>query len=394
MIADFLSPRVSSLLSKDETIREFHLNTQDPDHRFGRFLSLGYGCEVAFEDGDLHFVRSICRELLNSELFQLTFEGTDGEIENHELFVRFAFSSEMGEVTGDDLKLMASRFWEFSVSDLEHLSVEVLGGILSEGELLLNDEDSLFEVIYRVASRDLSYFPLLEFVRFEFLSDRCIQIAFEFLSRSFEFVTRGIWDSLGRRLTLSANPPRLPRRFVLPTIESQIIADCPSIFSVFQRKTFRLLYRGTRDSFQSGDFHRCCDGHAHTMTLVMSTDDWVFGGYTPVPWNSRNSHASDPDLESFLFTITNPHGLAPQIFPLQAPETAIHDRANLGPSFGSNAQTGCNDLRVFNQCNRNHGSSSQLGGSYVNDTGLAGNTVFTGEYNFTVKELEVFEVVD
>jgi hypothetical protein len=34
-----------------------------------------------------------------------------------------------------------------------------------------------------------------------------------------------------------------------------------------------------------------------------------------------------------------------------------------------------------------------LGTSYANDTGIDGKQVLTGAYNFTVKEIEVFEVI-
>jgi hypothetical protein len=39
-------------------------------------------------------------------------------------------------------------------------------------------------------------------------------------------------------------------------------------------------------------------------------------------------------------------------------------------------------------------SSSSLGFSYANDTGLDGETVLTGSLFFTVKEIEVFEIAE
>jgi hypothetical protein len=49
---------------------------------------------------------------------------------------------------------------------------------------------------------------------------------------------------------------------------------------------------------------------------------------------------------------------------------------------------------VANGCDSDSSSSTYLGNAYTNDTGVAGNQFFTGEYNFSVKEIEVFGVVD
>jgi hypothetical protein len=47
---------------------------------------------------------------------------------------------------------------------------------------------------------------------------------------------------------------------------------------------------------------------------------------------------------------------------------------------------------VADNCNANTSSYTKLGKGYVNDTGIAGTAVFTGELYFTVKEIEVFSI--
>jgi hypothetical protein len=47
---------------------------------------------------------------------------------------------------------------------------------------------------------------------------------------------------------------------------------------------------------------------------------------------------------------------------------------------------------VADSCNSNTNSYTNLGNGYVNDTGITGTAVFTGEGNFTVKEIEVFAI--
>jgi hypothetical protein len=54
------------------------------------------------------------------------------------------------------------------------------------------------------------------------------------------------------------------------------------VFPEFQGSRFTLLLRGSRDGFRATDFHRCCDGHANTMTLITDTSGNIFGGFTPV----------------------------------------------------------------------------------------------------------------
>jgi hypothetical protein len=65
---------------------------------------------------------------------------------------------------------------------------------------------------------------------------------------------------------------------------------------------------------------------------------------------------------------------------------AIYDCTSSGPRFGRG-----HDLSVYG--NSSNGGCSGLGTTYANDTGISGNQVLTGAKEFTVKEVEVFEVV-
>jgi fructose-specific component phosphotransferase system IIB-like protein len=49
-------------------------------------------------------------------------------------------------------------------------------------------------------------------------------------------------------------------------------------------------------------------------------------------------------------------------------------------------------MAVSDNCNASTDSCIDLGDSYTNDTGLAGDKVFTGSWTFQVKEIEVFEI--
>jgi hypothetical protein len=184
-------------------------------------------------------------------------------------------------------------------------------------------------------------------------------------------------------------------------LDSLIVSDCPLIEQEFPGKDAKLLWRGSRDGFGVREFHRRCDGRANTLTLIADTDGNVFGGFTPLAWESRtprsfrdnsNCYKCDDSLQSFLFTLRNPHGVPPRKFALRAEkkEKAIYCWSAWGAVFGS-------DIAVADSCNANTHSFSHLGtrygdGTYANDTAF--DYFFTRGERFTVKEIEVFEIAD
>jgi hypothetical protein len=174
-----------------------------------------------------------------------------------------------------------------------------------------------------------------------------------------------------------------------PALASVIVADFPDIFAEFRGKRFSLLWRGGRDGFGAREFHSRCDGHANTLTIIQDTDGNVFGGFTPVEWESRGTWKADESLKSFLFTLTNPHKVPARRFTLKAEmkDKAIYCNSYWGPHFW--------DIGVPDHCNANTDCCTfRFGYSYTNDTGLNGETFFAGPKDLQVKEIEVFEVAD
>jgi hypothetical protein len=85
-----------------------------------------------------------------------------------------------------------------------------------------------------------------------------------------------------------------------------IVSDFPEIFAEFAEKRFSILWRGSRDGFRARDFHSRCDGHGNTLTLILDINGNIFGGYTPVTWesilyNGNQSTKADESVKSFLF---------------------------------------------------------------------------------------------
>jgi hypothetical protein len=194
-----------------------------------------------------------------------------------------------------------------------------------------------------------------------------------------------------RTLFGESSPARSPSLPAPAGFDSLIVSDFPEIFAEFRYKQFKLLWRGSRDGFGASEFHRRCDGHAKTLTMILDTKRNIFGGFTPVEWETPvhvNIWKADDSRKSFLFTLQNPHSIAPRQFALKPAEKhkAIRCDSRCGPCFS--------DMAVSNNCNANTGSCTSLGGTYTNDTRLPGDTVFTGSESFQVKEIEVFEITD
>jgi hypothetical protein len=175
-------------------------------------------------------------------------------------------------------------------------------------------------------------------------------------------------------------------------LESLIVGEYPPLFEEFRAKCFNLLWRSSRDSFGAKEFHLRCDGRANTLTLIADTDGNVFGGFTPVEWESdaHGKWKGDDSLRSFLFTLRNLHGVPPRKFALTAEwkHHAISCTFAWGPVVG-------NCIGISDNCNANRDSFTRIGTrwsdrAYANDTAF--EYFFTGAEKFTVREIEVFEI--
>jgi hypothetical protein len=122
----------------------------------------------------------------------------------------------------------------------------------------------------------------------------------------------------------------------------------------------------------------------------LDTDGNIFGGFTPVKWESGNWHTrADSSRKSFLFTLKNPHNVPARRFALKAEKKgqAIYCCSECGPHFW--------DIGVPNNCNAKVDSHThRFGDGYTNHAGLDGKTFFTGSATFQVKEIEVFEITE
>lgn len=156
-------------------------------------------------------------------------------------------------------------------------------------------------------------------------------------------------------------------------------------------KKFNLLYKAVNDGFTGSAFHAKCDNKGPTVTIITSTEGYVFGGYSAVAWVSRDDFIADNSNQSFLFSLKNPRNEPPKKFRLIKPGWAIHGSSYDQPAFGAGRDIGCCE-----NSNKNNKSHFNFGYSYDPTPftyGKDAKTAFTGACNFSSKDIEVYQVL-
>jgi hypothetical protein len=115
----------------------------------------------------------------------------------------------------------------------------------------------------------------------------------------------------------------------------QLKADFISLFKDKFESTSKwsLLYRASRDGRSAKAFHSKCDNKAKTLTVVKSTDGFIFGGYAGLAWDSSNQYKLDPN--AFIFIFKNPYKPSDSDMQFNSIKDAkgIYCNSNYGPTF-------------------------------------------------------------
>ena len=144
------------------------------------------------------------------------------------------------------------------------------------------------------------------------------------------------------------------------------------------KSEFELIYRASRDGWNSKDFHRKCYNKKRTVSLIQTDTNNVFGGYVTIPWKGRGGSKRDPT--AFLILIRSSKNYKPDRFTYHK-GTAMYDSNTYMCIYG-----GGNDIKIFSNCNK-------YGGNYTCQYSFntPSNLYLNGDdRSFTVKEIEVF----
>jgi hypothetical protein len=228
--ADFLSPRISHLRCTDMTIRDFWIEVGLADGHgdadaevtssFESLLSLSRGESISVKERNLKIFVTLAEKLWNIELIdkiQASFCDDDGEDDDRRMIsdmniASAVSSSEMNCLRGSLLWMdtiierWSRSFCDMPRSSQKEMKVDLLYSLLSHQSLRITSEDWLYEFVREQIEGDESYYCLLELIRYEYLSQECIEDFTKMITTSYEYLTYPVWLSLVGRLNLSVTP--------------------------------------------------------------------------------------------------------------------------------------------------------------------------------------------
>ena len=159
----------------------------------------------------------------------------------------------------------------------------------------------------------------------------------------------------------------------------QIIRGIKKSFD-FKINSITLLYKASKDGESA--FHQKCDGKAFTVTLVKTTTNKRFGGFTSKSWNQNNlqNNSYYSDRYAFIFSFDNKDNY--YVYDYDG-SNAIYCNSEYGPAFGNE------DFCISNGCKSNKNSSDGTPSSYYTK---GKKYVLAGESSFQVEDYEVFQL--
>jgi hypothetical protein len=93
-----------------------------------------------------------------------------------------------------------------------------------------------------------------------------------------------------------------------------------------------LIYRATIDGFDASSFHSKCDYKPRTISIIKTTSNYVFGGYTNATWDGDGVYKTDST--AFIFSLRRNGVSNNQKFMVTNPSEAILANSLYGPTFG------------------------------------------------------------
>jgi hypothetical protein len=153
----------------------------------------------------------------------------------------------------------------------------------------------------------------------------------------------------------------------------------------------KLIYRATIDGSAASSFHSKCDGISNTVTIIKTTSNSVFGGFTSVAWASWEQWTYDAN--AFIFSLRRFGNPNKQRFNVTRTENAIYRYYSYGPTFG-----GGHDIYVADNSNTNYYSYCNFGYSYQSPKNITyesaeAQSYLAGSYTWQTSEIEVYQVI-
>jgi len=138
----------------------------------------------------------------------------------------------------------------------------------------------------------------------------------------------------------------------------------------------------SQNGYKSEDFHKKCDNKGPSLSLVKTTKNKIFGGFTSLNWNNQDGNLFDPSIQTFIFSLN----LMKKYDIINPKKTAIECVKNFGIVFGDH------DFSL----KENMKNGSTYANSYCNFLSNENLELTGGKGNneeFEAEELEVYKVI-
>ena len=145
---------------------------------------------------------------------------------------------------------------------------------------------------------------------------------------------------------------------------------------------YQLIYRGSRDGMNSSSFHQKSNGISPTISIIKTTKGFKFGGYTEKTWENNSDGKWIKDDKSFVFSLNYM-----KIYNHTQGKDAIYHYNNYGPSFNYCIYS-CRNFNENSNCTYDKNNCNKIYSGFERDYELT-----NGDYNFSIKEIEVFKVL-
>ena len=138
------------------------------------------------------------------------------------------------------------------------------------------------------------------------------------------------------------------------------------------------IYSGINDGFLAETFHIKCNNEGPTISVIKNEFDYIFGGHTTRSWTNNTGY--ERDSKAFLFQIYPNQ----KIFNINGFHNQIYNNPDRLCGFSD-------DLRIFNECNINNNSDSELWAYNIESAyNLVGGSIRQKCIRFRVIDVEVF----
>lgn len=209
----FLSPKVAHLLRVDPTFDEFQINIPESSECANIINGIILGMPINVPSTKIEVFDQIFFELGNDELISIKHIAINSNNAFDIISKKDAHKFDISE----DIKYMASHFYELDQCKIKMMDLLILESILSSPNLVLKNEKELFKLLLSIEeSRDEDTSTLFSCLHLEFLDASDISLFLNIVNND-NFGT--LWPCICRRLICQvnqqANTPRY-RQAILP----------------------------------------------------------------------------------------------------------------------------------------------------------------------------------